>query len=172
MFPRIWLKPSCRAIAPVKTSLLTVYYTKLVITIISIEEPLIPLKRKNALSVSIASRWRAIATILDRAAYRVWWNALKPKVPRWLFTSLRSRTAPLSLEVGSQWFGNEQNSSSAKQITYAIDCGSEAVNGIQSLASHPSTHNQHIYNLQGVEVGTDIHHLLAGVYVMGGGRKS
>ena len=63
---------------------------------------------------------------------------------------------------------NEQNSSSAKQITYAIDCGSETVNGIQSLHSHPSTRNQHIYNLQGVEVGTDIHYLPAGVYVMGG----
>lgn len=63
---------------------------------------------------------------------------------------------------------NEQTSSSAKQITYAIDCGSETVNGIQSLPVHPSTHNQHIYNLQGVDVGTDIHHLPAGVYVMGG----
>ncbi|MES5133097.1 hypothetical protein ABVC68_07685 [Hoylesella timonensis] len=63
---------------------------------------------------------------------------------------------------------NEQSSSSAKQITYAIDCGSETVNGIQSLHSHPSTHNQHIYNLQGVEVGADIRHLPAGVYVMGG----
>lgn len=63
---------------------------------------------------------------------------------------------------------NEQNSSSAKQITYAIDCGSETVNGIQSLHSHPSTHNQHIYNLQGVEVGADIRHLPAGVYVIGG----
>ena len=63
---------------------------------------------------------------------------------------------------------NEQNSSSAKQIIYAIDCGSETVNGIQLLHSHPSTHNQHIYNLQGVEVGTDIHYLPAGVYVMGG----
>ena len=63
---------------------------------------------------------------------------------------------------------NEQSSSSAKQIMYAIDCGSETVNGIQSLHSHPSTHNQHIYNLQGVDVGTNIHHLPAGVYVMGG----
>lgn len=63
---------------------------------------------------------------------------------------------------------NEQTSSSAKQITYAIDCGSETVNGIQSVPSHLSTHSQHIYNLQGVEVGTDIHHLPAGVYVMGG----
>ncbi len=63
---------------------------------------------------------------------------------------------------------NEQNSSSAKQIMYAIDCGSETVNGIQSLHSHTSTRNQHIYNLQGVEVGTDIHYLPAGVYVMGG----
>lgn len=63
---------------------------------------------------------------------------------------------------------NEQNSSSAKQITYAIDCGSETVNGIQSVPSHLSTHSQHIYNLQGVEVGADIHHLPAGVYVMGG----
>lgn len=63
---------------------------------------------------------------------------------------------------------NEQTSSSAKQIIYAIDCGSETVNGIQSLHSHPSTHNQHIYNLQGVKVGADIHHLPAGVYVMGG----
>lgn len=63
---------------------------------------------------------------------------------------------------------NEQTSSSAKQITYAIDCGSETVNGIQSLHSHPSTHNQHIYNLQGVEVGADIRHLPAGVYVIGG----
>ena len=63
---------------------------------------------------------------------------------------------------------NEQSSSSAKQIMYAIDCGSETVNGIQSLHSHPSTRNQHIYNLQGVQVGADIHHLPAGVYVMGG----
>ena len=63
---------------------------------------------------------------------------------------------------------NDQTSSSAKQITYAIDCGSETVNGIQSLHSHPSTHNQHIYNLQGVKVGADVHHLPAGVYVMGG----
>lgn len=63
---------------------------------------------------------------------------------------------------------NKQTSSSAKQITYAIDCGSETVNGIQSLHSHPSTRNQHIYNLQGVEVGADIRHLPAGVYVMGG----
>ena len=63
---------------------------------------------------------------------------------------------------------NQQTSSSAKQNTYAIDCGSETVNGIQSLPVHPSTHNQHIYNLQGVDVGTDIHHLPAGVYVMGG----
>ena len=63
---------------------------------------------------------------------------------------------------------NDQASSSAKQITYAIDCGSETVNGIQSLHSHPSTHNQHIYNLQGVKVGADVHHLPAGVYVMGG----
>lgn len=63
---------------------------------------------------------------------------------------------------------NEQSSSSAKQITYAIDCGSDIVNGIQSLRVHPSTNSQHIYNLQGVDVGTDIHHLPAGVYVMGG----
>ena len=63
---------------------------------------------------------------------------------------------------------NEQNSSSAKQITYAIDCGSDIVNGIQSLRVHPSTNSQHIYNLQGVDVGADIHHLPAGVYVMGG----
>lgn len=63
---------------------------------------------------------------------------------------------------------NEQTSSSAKQITYAIDCGSETVNGIQSVPSHLSTHSQHIYNLQGVEVGTDIHHLPAGIYVIGG----
>ena len=63
---------------------------------------------------------------------------------------------------------NEQTSSSAKQITYTIDCGSETVNGIQSLSVHPSTHSQHIYNLQGVEVGSDIHHLPAGVYVMDG----
>lgn len=63
---------------------------------------------------------------------------------------------------------NDQTSSSAKQITYAIDCGSETVNGIQSLHSHPSTHNQHIYNLQGVKVGADVHHLPAGVYVIGG----
>jgi len=81
---------------------------------------------------------------------------------------------PKSEEV-SQMYGmrayfkiNEQSSSSAKQITYAIDCGSETVNGIQSLHSHPSTHNQRIYNLQGVDVGTDMHHLPAGVYVMGG----
>lgn len=63
---------------------------------------------------------------------------------------------------------NEQTSSSAKQIIYAIDCGSETVNGIQSLPSHPSTHNQHIYNLQGVKVGADVHHLPAGIYVIGG----
>ena len=63
---------------------------------------------------------------------------------------------------------NEQSSSSAKQITYAIDCDSETVTGIQSLRSQPSTSSQHIYNLQGVDVGTDIHHLPAGVYVMGG----
>lgn len=63
---------------------------------------------------------------------------------------------------------NEQSSSSAKQIMYAIDCGSETVNGIQSLPSHLSTHSQHIYNLQGVQVGADIRHLPAGVYVMGG----
>lgn len=63
---------------------------------------------------------------------------------------------------------NEQNSTSAKQITYAIDCGSDIVNGIQSLRLHPSTNSQHIYNLQGVDVGADIHHLPAGVYVMGG----
>ena len=81
---------------------------------------------------------------------------------------------PKSKEV-SEMYGmrayfkiNEQNSSSAKQITYAIDCGSEMVNGIQSLSVHPSTHSQHIYNLQGVDVGTNIHHLPAGVYVMGG----
>ncbi|EFA91727.1 hypothetical protein HMPREF0650_0043 [Hoylesella buccalis ATCC 35310] len=63
---------------------------------------------------------------------------------------------------------NQQTSSSAKQNTYAIDCGSETVNGIQSLRVHPSTNNQHIYNLQGVDVGTDMHHLPAGVYVVGG----
>lgn len=63
---------------------------------------------------------------------------------------------------------NEQSSSSAKQITYAIDCGSDIVNGIQSLRVQPSTSSQLIYNLQGVDVGTDIHHLPAGVYVMGG----
>lgn len=63
---------------------------------------------------------------------------------------------------------NEKSSSSAKQITYAIDCGSDIVNGIQSLRLQPSTSSQHIYNLQGVDVGTDIHHLPAGVYVMGG----
>lgn len=63
---------------------------------------------------------------------------------------------------------NEQTSSSAKQITYAIDCGSDIVSGIQSLRVQPSTSSQHIYNLQGVDVGADIHHLPAGVYVMGG----
>lgn len=63
---------------------------------------------------------------------------------------------------------NEQNSTSAKQITYAIDCGSDIVSGIQSLRVQPSTSSQHIYNLQGVDVGTDIHHLPAGIYVMGG----
>lgn len=63
---------------------------------------------------------------------------------------------------------NDQTSSSAKQITYAIDCGSDIVNGIQSLRVQPSTSSQHIYNLQGVDVGADIHHLPAGVYVMGG----
>ena len=62
---------------------------------------------------------------------------------------------------------NQQNSSSAKQITYAIDCDSETVTGIQPPV-YPSTHNQRIYNLHGVDVGTDIHHLPAGVYVMGG----
>ena len=62
---------------------------------------------------------------------------------------------------------NEQNSTSAKQITYAIDCDSETVTGIQSPV-YPSTSSQHIYNLQGVDVGTDLHHLPAGVYVMGG----
>lgn len=62
---------------------------------------------------------------------------------------------------------NEQNSTSAKQITYAIDCDSETVTGIQSPV-YPSTNSQHIYNLQGVDVGADIHHLPAGVYVMGG----
>lgn len=62
---------------------------------------------------------------------------------------------------------NEQNSTSAKQITYAIDCDSETVTGIQSPV-YPSTSSQHIYNLQGVDVGADIHHLPAGVYVMGG----
>ncbi|PNP96057.1 hypothetical protein BFS16_03165 [Hoylesella timonensis] len=81
---------------------------------------------------------------------------------------------PKSEEV-SQMYGmrayfkiNEQSSSSAKQIMYTIDCGSETVNGIQSQHSHPSTRNQHIYNLQGVEVGADIRHLPAGVYVIGG----
>ena len=63
---------------------------------------------------------------------------------------------------------NEQNSTSAKQITYAIDCDSETVTGIQSQRVHPSTNSQHIYNLQGVDVGADIHHLPAGMYVMGG----
>lgn len=63
---------------------------------------------------------------------------------------------------------NEQNSTSAKQITYAIDCGSDIVNGIQSLRVQPSTSSQHIYNLQGVDVGADIRHLPAGVYVIGG----
>ena len=63
---------------------------------------------------------------------------------------------------------NDQTSSSAKQITYSIDCGSDIVNGIQSLRVHPSTNSQHIYNLQGVDVGADIQHLPAGVYVMGG----
>lgn len=62
---------------------------------------------------------------------------------------------------------NEKSSSSAKQITYAIDCGSDIVNGIQSLRVQPSTSSQHIYNLQGVDVGADIQHLPAGVYVMG-----
>ena len=62
---------------------------------------------------------------------------------------------------------NEQNSTSAKQITYAIDCDSETVTGIQSPV-YPSTNSQHIYNLQGVDVGADIQHLPAGVYVMGG----
>lgn len=62
---------------------------------------------------------------------------------------------------------NEQNSTSAKQITYAIDCDSETVTGIQSPV-YPSTNSQHIYNLQGVDVGADIHPLPAGVYVMGG----
>lgn len=63
---------------------------------------------------------------------------------------------------------NDQTSSSAKQITYAIDCGSDIVNGIQSLRVQPSTSSQHIYNLQGVDVGADIRHLPAGVYVIGG----
>lgn len=92
-----------------------------------------------------------------------------------LFLLANGNLAKPKSEEESEMYGmrayfkiNKQTSSSAKQITYAIDCGSETVNGIQLLHSHPSTHNQHIYNLQGVEVGTDIRHLPAGVYVMGG----
>lgn len=92
-----------------------------------------------------------------------------------LFLLANGNLAKPKSEEESEMYGmrayfkiNEQTSSSAKQITYAIDCGSETVNGIQLLHSHPSTHNQHIYNLQGVDVGTDMHHLPAGVYVMGG----
>jgi hypothetical protein len=92
-----------------------------------------------------------------------------------LFLLANGNLAKPKSEEESEMYGmrayfkiNKQTSSSAKQITYAIDCGSETVNGIQLLHSHPSTHNQHIYNLQGVEVGTDIHYLPAGVYVMGG----
>ena len=92
-----------------------------------------------------------------------------------LFLLANGNLAKPKSEEESEMYGmrayfkiNKQTSSSAKQITYAIDCGSETVNGIQLLHSHPSTHNQHIYNLQGVDVGTDMHHLPAGVYVMGG----
>ena len=92
-----------------------------------------------------------------------------------LFLLANGNLAKPKSEEESEMYGmrayfkiNKQTSSSAKQITYAIDCGSETVNGIQLLHSHPSTHNQHIYNLQGVKVGADIHHLPAGVYVMGG----
>lgn len=92
-----------------------------------------------------------------------------------LFLLANGNLAKPKSEEESEMYGmrayfkiNEQSSSSAKQITYAIDCGSETVNGIQSLHSHPSTRNQRIYNLQGVDVGTDMHHLPAGVYVMGG----
>lgn len=92
-----------------------------------------------------------------------------------LFLLANGNLAKPKSKDASQMYGmrayfkiNEQTSSSAKQIMYAIDCGSETVNGIQSLPSHPSTLSQHIYNLQGVDVGTDIHHLPAGVYVMGG----
>lgn len=92
-----------------------------------------------------------------------------------LFLLANGNLAKPKSEEESEMYGmrayfkiNKQTSSSAKQITYSIDCGSETVNGIQSLHSHPSTRNQHIYNLQGVEVGADIRHLPAGVYVMGG----
>lgn len=63
---------------------------------------------------------------------------------------------------------NERNSTSDKPIKYGIDCSSEKVSGILSLSVHPSKHGQHVYNLQGMDVGTDIHHLPAGVYVIGG----
>lgn len=92
-----------------------------------------------------------------------------------LFLLANGNLAKPKSKDASQMYGmrayfkiNEQSSSSAKQITYAIGCGSDIVNGIQSLQVHPLIDSQHIYNLQGVDVGTDIHHLPAGVYVMGG----
>lgn len=92
-----------------------------------------------------------------------------------LFLLANGNLAKPKSKDASQMYGmrayfkiNEQSSSSAKQITYAIGCGSDIVNGIQSLQVHPSIDSQHIYNLQGVEVGTDIHHLPAGIYVIGG----
>ncbi len=101
-------------------------------------------------------------------------DSIKAGVP-YLIKPVRGNLAKPKSEEVSEMYGmrayfkiNQQTSSSAKQITYAIDCGSETVNGIQSLRVHPSTHNQHIYNLQGVDVGADIHHLPAGMYVMGG----
>ena len=92
-----------------------------------------------------------------------------------LFLLANGNLAKPKSKDASQMYGmrayfkiNEQSSSSAKQITYAIGCGSDIVNGIQSLQVHPSIDSLHIYNLQGVEVGTDIHHLPAGIYVIGG----
>ena len=92
-----------------------------------------------------------------------------------LFLLANGNLAKPKSKDASQMYGmrayfkiNEQSSSSAKQITYAIGCGSDIVNGIQSLQVHPLIDSQHIYNLQGVDVGTDIHHLPAGVYVKGG----
>lgn len=92
-----------------------------------------------------------------------------------LFLEVNSYLAKPNTKDDCQMYGmrayfkiNERNSTSDKPIKYGIDCSSEKVNGIQSLSVHPSMHGQHVYNLQGMEVGTDIHHLPAGVYVIGG----